>query len=149
MSHTSTTSTHVQERTREVLCGIIESFADQFEALSPTEGRLVGVKAAILIFPEIPDEEAADIIDVVQYRAKSVFVRRGLMLGEFHRYNNASGLRNASFYPLRTPYPALAVRYMVPLPTLACCQPCATMRRGGADTLPLLGHSRFPLTCPS
>ena len=36
------------------------------------------------------------------------------MLGEFHRYNNSPGLRNPEFFPLRTPYPSLAMRYMVP-----------------------------------
>ena len=43
-----------------------------------------------------------------------MFVERGLMIGEFHSANNATGLRNTSFYPLRTPYPCLAVRHMVP-----------------------------------
>ena len=27
--------------------------------------------------------------------------------------NNNSGLRNPNFYPLRTPYPCLAIRHMV------------------------------------
>ena len=47
-------------------------------------------------------------------QVKSMFVERGLMIGEFHSANNATGLRNSSFYPLRTPYPCLAVRHMVP-----------------------------------
>ena len=36
------------------------------------------------------------------------------MIGEFHTRNNASGLRNPNFYPLRTPTPALAIRRIVP-----------------------------------
>jgi hypothetical protein len=35
------------------------------------------------------------------------------MIGEFHLLNNNSGLRNPDFYPLRTPYPALAIRHIV------------------------------------
>jgi hypothetical protein len=35
------------------------------------------------------------------------------MIGEFHKNNNASGLHNSSFYPLRMPCPALAIRHMV------------------------------------
>ena len=35
------------------------------------------------------------------------------MIGEFHMVNNKSGLRNKNFYPLRTPYPSLAIRHMV------------------------------------
>ena len=38
----------------------------------------------------------------------------GMMIGEFHASNNASGLRNDNFFPLRTPYPCLVMRYMVP-----------------------------------
>jgi len=30
------------------------------------------------------------------------------------QYNNSPGLRSASFFPLRTPAPALAIRHMVP-----------------------------------
>ena len=36
------------------------------------------------------------------------------MCGEFHETNNGSGLRNPNFFPLRTPYPCLAIRHMVP-----------------------------------
>ena len=35
------------------------------------------------------------------------------MIGEFHMLNNSSGLRNPCFFPLRTPYPCIAMRYMV------------------------------------
>ena len=45
---------------------------------------------------------------------KESFVEKGLMCGEFHETNNGSGLRNSNFYPLRTPYPCLAIRHMVP-----------------------------------
>ena len=36
------------------------------------------------------------------------------MLGEFHLLNNASGLHNPEFFPLRTVCTALAIRHMVP-----------------------------------
>ena len=37
-----------------------------------------------------------------------------VLSGEFHAANNATSLRNPNFFPLRTPYPCLAVRHMVP-----------------------------------
>jgi hypothetical protein len=49
----------------------------------------------------------------VQTSCKPYYVQRGLMLGEFHLRNNSPGLRNESFFPLRTPVPCLAVRHMV------------------------------------
>ena len=71
-------------------------------------------KAIILIFPELPLEDAPEMIDDLQKRLKPKFVSEGLMLGEFHLNNNAPGLHNEEFYPLRTPFPSLAIRYMVP-----------------------------------
>ncbi len=36
------------------------------------------------------------------------------MIGEFHLRNNASGLHNPHFYPLRAPFPSLVIRHMAP-----------------------------------
>jgi peroxiredoxin len=68
----------------------------------------------LLVFPDVSLEDAPRLIDGVQRLLKPEFVKRGLMLGEFHMRNNVSGLRNKSFYPLRTPIPLLAMRHMVP-----------------------------------
>ena len=89
-------------------------FGSAAQALEPTVGRLATYKAVILIFPDVPLDRAHHCIDLVQQKLKPLFVRKGLMLGEFHKRNNASGLRNAQFYPLRTPTPALAIRKIVP-----------------------------------
>jgi hypothetical protein len=67
-----------------------------------------------LIFPDVPLAHAPVCIDQVQGKLKTEFVRRGLMIGEFHKNNNAAGLRNAEFFPLRTPTPCLAIRRIVP-----------------------------------
>jgi len=93
---------------------MIKGFAESFNKLEPTTGKLRPYKAVILIFPDIAVEDAPDLIDGVQYACKGDFVSRGLMLGEFHLANNACGLRNPNFYPLRTPFPSLAIRHMVP-----------------------------------
>eukprot|EP00742_Colponemidia_sp_Colp-10_P002917 GILJ01003114.1.p1 GENE.GILJ01003114.1~~GILJ01003114.1.p1 ORF type:complete len:620 (-),score=94.09 GILJ01003114.1:95-1954(-) len=86
----------------------------QFFLLSPTEHPSAQFKAIVLIFPDIPAADAHECIDEVQAQLKETFVAEGLMLGEFHLMNNCPGLRNNKFYPLRTPFPSLAIRYMVP-----------------------------------
>eukprot|EP00743_Colponemidia_sp_Colp-15_P003080 GILK01003328.1.p1 GENE.GILK01003328.1~~GILK01003328.1.p1 ORF type:complete len:638 (+),score=93.76 GILK01003328.1:35-1915(+) len=86
----------------------------QFFSLSPTEHPSAQFKAVVLIFPDIPAADAHEYIDEVQAQMKEMFVAEGLMLGEFHLLNNCPGLRNNKFYPLRTPFPSLAIRYMVP-----------------------------------
>ena len=100
--------------TKEGMSELVRSFAPIFDELKPTKGRLVKHKAIILIFPDVEVADAPELIDQVQLECKPDFVSRGLMLGEFHMANNAPGLRNPDFFPLRTPFPSLAIRHMVP-----------------------------------
>ena len=93
---------------------ITRSFVTRFGKLEPTSGRKVAYKAVVLVFPDVTLEMAPDVIDNVQLKLKPEFVANGLMIGEFHKHNNACGLRNPDFYPLRTPSPALAIRRIVP-----------------------------------
>ena len=92
----------------------LKPFAAQFLQMEPTTGSARAFKAVIFIFPDIALDQTTECIDAVQTACKPYYVQRGLMLGEFHLRNNQPGLRNASFYPLRTPVPCLAVRHMVP-----------------------------------
>ena len=85
-----------------------------FLALEPRSGPKASYKAIILVFPDMEPEDVSAMIDGTQKRLKPSFVQEGLMLGEFHLRNNATGLHNEHFYPLRTPYPCLAIRHMVP-----------------------------------
>ncbi len=103
-----------EEKIRQILARLLQDFIPVFTGLEPSKGRLRQFKAAILIFPDVEPSKAHDIIDEVQVRVKELFVAQGLMVGEFHAANNASGLRNKDFFPLRTPYPCLAIRHMVP-----------------------------------
>eukprot|EP01116_Phalansterium_solitarium_P013032 TRINITY_DN2986_c2_g1_i2.p1 TRINITY_DN2986_c2_g1~~TRINITY_DN2986_c2_g1_i2.p1 ORF type:complete len:364 (+),score=97.65 TRINITY_DN2986_c2_g1_i2:1003-2094(+) len=100
--------------TREWMTELVGHFKQIFLDLEPKSGRLSIYKAIMLIFPDVPDDDAPEVIDRVQFALKPVFVAKGLMIGEFHKNNNATGLRNPNFYPLRTPYPTLAIRHMVP-----------------------------------
>eukprot|EP00164_Ancoracysta_twista_P009874 GFYU01014727.1.p1 GENE.GFYU01014727.1~~GFYU01014727.1.p1 ORF type:complete len:553 (+),score=139.37 GFYU01014727.1:298-1956(+) len=90
----------------------VENCLRQFESLPPLSGAKAIYKAIIIIFPDIPISKAKVLIDGVQRKMKPEFVKRGLMLGEFHKRNNSSGLHNPDFYPLRTPFPSLALRGM-------------------------------------
>jgi len=93
---------------------LVADFIPLFEALEPTSGPTAVFKAIVLLFPDIPLHAAPQLIDGTQAALKEAFVERGLMLGEFHLLNNASGLHNPGFFPLRTVCPALAMRHMVP-----------------------------------
>jgi len=103
-----------QKVTQQQMATLVKKYADKFEKLEPTTGRARQFKAIVLIFPDVALADAPTLIDGVQRLCKPDFVARGLMVGEFHLRNNAPGLRNDKFYPLRTPIPCLAMRHMVP-----------------------------------
>ena len=84
-----------------------ETFLNQF----PQQGSLAIYKALLLIFPDIQNEQCG-IVDQVQQKLKPFFVEKGLMLGEFHRFNQSPGLHNPDFRPLQSPVPMLAIRFM-------------------------------------
>lgn len=99
---------------KATLSKLLIDFIPRFESMEPKEGRLRQYKTVIFIFPDVAIADAKEVIDGAQAAAKIDFVARGLMVGEFHAANNAAGLRNANFFPLRTPHPCLAIRHMVP-----------------------------------
>jgi len=103
-----------KENLRSSLADLLLEYLPRFEALEPCTGMKRQYKTVIFIFPDVALQDARDVIDGAQADAKPEFVARGLMVGEFHAANNATGLRNSSFYPLRTPHPCLAIRHMVP-----------------------------------
>lgn len=93
--------------------GAAKQFLTRYSQLEPRQGRMEVYKAVLLIFPDVSLSRASECIDQVQATLKPEFVRQGLMIGEFHKNNNASGLRNPDFFPLRTPTPCLAIRRIV------------------------------------
>lgn len=95
------------------LYNIVLTYLNAFLELEPTAKEEAIYKTIILIFPEITHEDAPRLIDVVQKQLKPLFVESGLMLGEFHNYNETPGLHNPNFRPLRSPVPLLAIRFMV------------------------------------
>ncbi len=70
-------------------------------------------RAFLLIFPDVHINENFQLIDSLQQKLKPLFVESGLMLGEFHKTTQSSGLHNPDFRPLRSPIPLLAIRFMV------------------------------------
>lgn len=92
---------------------MIAAYRDVFQQLEPTTGEDSLYKAILIIFPEVRTEDAPGLIDQVQRELKPFFVEQGLMIGEFHKLNVTPALHNPNFYPLRSPYPILAIRWMV------------------------------------
>lgn len=100
----------------------ISRLRDVFLNLEPKTGELSVYKAILIIFPDISHEKAPLLIDAIQKELKPKFVAEGLMLGEFHQFNQTSGLHNSEFFPLRSPVPMLAIRQMVESDVVFLCR---------------------------
>ncbi len=92
---------------------MVDACREHFLSRESMDGRIDIFGSMVLIFPEVSNEEAPQVIDPSQRELKPSFVREGLMLGEFHLFSRTPGLRNKSFRPLRSPIPLLAIRHMV------------------------------------
>lgn len=92
---------------------LLTHYCEIFLKLDPTEPEQAINKAILVAFPDIPTEQAPELIDEVQFALKPHYTQAGLMIGEFHEKNSSPGLRNTTFLPLRSPIPLLAIRHMV------------------------------------
>ena len=99
--------------TDEALAGDLLDFATYFAEIQdrvPADQR--HLVAVLIMLPNV-DLTSATPLDELQARLKGEFVRRGLMIGQFHPRCEAPGLWHDDFRPLQSPVPLLAVRGMV------------------------------------
>ncbi len=68
-------------------------------------------KSLVMVFPSIP-QEISEVIDSVHARVKTEFVRKGLMIGQFHQTCPEPAIHNRDFEVMRSPLPTFALRYM-------------------------------------
>lgn len=88
---------------------------ERFIALEPVSGNEAQFKSLMVLFPRLPADAAAELIETAQAELQGRFVPNGLMVGEFHDGPpDKRGLWNPEFRPLYSPVPMLVVRHMVP-----------------------------------
>ncbi|HEX2202787.1 MAG TPA: hypothetical protein VHG91_05805 [Longimicrobium sp.] len=93
---------------------VVRSYRDWFLELEPREGRDAQYKSINIIFPDLPMAKVGTLIDETQERLKPLYVREGIMIGEFHPGPpDKAGLWNEDFRPLKSPIPLLSIRHMV------------------------------------
>ncbi|MDG4795134.1 DUF6875 domain-containing protein [Micromonospora sp. WMMD1082] len=79
-----------------------------------TEPRAFRSGALLAVFPDVQPDAAAGFIDAGHRALRMEFVKRGLMLGEFHPSSTVASVRNSHFQVMRSPAPLYAVRAMTP-----------------------------------
>jgi prolyl-tRNA editing enzyme YbaK/EbsC (Cys-tRNA(Pro) deacylase) len=92
----------------------VMKYRDWFLDIEPRSGPESFLKTILILFPDIPLSEVPRLIDATQEQLKPEYVKKGLMIGEFHAIPPAKpGLWNPDFRPLRCPVSMLVIRHMV------------------------------------
>lgn len=84
---------------------LIKLFGELFD-----EPRRRRAASLIAFFPDLPPADAREFIDGGHRALRMDFVRKGLMLGEFHATSTVGSVRNPDFPVMRCPVPMFAVR---------------------------------------
>lgn len=101
--------------TREEVSTVVMKYRDWFLEMEPLDLRGAQYKTINILFPDIPQETAIDLIEDTQELLKTEYVPYGIMVGEFHAGPpKKAGLWNPHFRPLSSPVPLLSIRHMVP-----------------------------------
>lgn len=88
---------------------------DWFQATAAKTGPDALYLTVVTILPHLSRARIVDVIEGVQALLKPQFLEAGAMIGEFHPLPpTRQGLWNPDFRPFACPFPALAIRHMVP-----------------------------------
>ena len=96
------------------VCSVLNHFMTLYNTTEQTAGSDSKLRTFIVVFPAIGGSGSSELMKRVHTAMKPSVVEQGLMLGEFYPCNTSPGVRNPSFFPLRSPVPLFVLRHMVP-----------------------------------
>ena len=81
----------------------------------PVEGDDTSYKSIVVVFTDLSADRAKEYMDDPQMQdlKRLSYAEDGVVLGEFHRRNEGSSIRNRSFQPFKSPVPFLLMRHAV------------------------------------
>jgi uncharacterized protein DUF6875 len=102
----------INGRDPEMIERIMLSYMPEFDIAPPYDPDDKDLKTLLVIFPNIPEEDT-NVLDRVHGLIKTVFVQKGMMVGQFHKKCKDPSVHNKKFLASSTsPYPLIAMRYM-------------------------------------
>lgn len=90
---------------------IMYSYIHKFHNLKPFQPNKQVLKALLVIFPKITQENF-NVLDFVHKEIKPKFVKEHLMVGQFHPKCTEKAVYNPTFLVSVAPYPLIAIRHM-------------------------------------
>jgi hypothetical protein len=81
----------------------------------PIEGDDTSYKAIVVVFTDLSADRARQYMDDPQMQdlKRVSYAEDGVVLGEFHKGNEGSAIRNRSFQPFKSPVPFMLMRHAV------------------------------------
>ncbi|MGW4370297.1 DUF6875 domain-containing protein [Nocardia takedensis] len=98
------TATSTVEDAVEVGLALADLYVELFDESRFRRGGLLAV------FPDLAPADAEEFIDGGHARLRPAFVRRAMMLGEFHPASTVGSVHNRAFAVMASPVPMFAVR---------------------------------------
>ncbi len=89
----------------------VTAYINDFNSLFPQRLEDRNLKALLIIFPDIPRENAG-VLSRVATAAKTSFVKEGLMLAPFYPGCRDTSVHNKDFETSDAPHPCIAIRHM-------------------------------------
>jgi hypothetical protein len=81
----------------------------------PIEGDDTSDKAIVVVFTDLSADRAKEYMDDLQMQEvkRLSYAEDGVVMGDFHKRNEGSAIRNRSFQPFKSPVPFLLMRHAV------------------------------------
>jgi hypothetical protein len=95
----------------DAISQLMLTYRDLLQTVPPFKRSEQNRKAIVVVFPEIPPQEAS-ILDHVHSKLKTSFVHEGLMLTQCYSGCDMRSMRNPTLPVYDAPYPLMAVRKM-------------------------------------
>ncbi|MDC9613811.1 hypothetical protein PSI19_07920 [Xenorhabdus khoisanae] len=95
-----------EQYTRQ-LCQLTEFYNEKEKFLSKDKKDFFSI---VIIIKNLSKERYSKFIDAVHYDIRLHFMRKSLMIGEFHPHSQKPSVRNNNFYPLVSPLPCFVIR---------------------------------------
>jgi hypothetical protein len=94
---------------------LIDGYKRLLLRAQPVEGDDTSYKAIVVVFTDLSADRAMEYMDEVQMQdlKRLSYAEDGVVLGEFHKRNEGSSIRNRSFQPFKSPVPFLLMRHAV------------------------------------
>lgn len=90
----------------------VTGLVDFFLRTAPRDGPASAIKSLIIFAPDLKTENELGFIKEGHDFLKPYCVKRGLMIGEFHRQSDVGSVHNPDLKVLKSPEPFFVIRHM-------------------------------------